>query len=655
MSGPARVLALLACLSGLGFTFGETPTGDVSLSVVDPALPKRWSRVGVASWATGSTTTSLTVSVPSIGVPVGRRLIARLTTGSPAGAISATDSRNNSWSVDADRTDGSRNIRVVVLSSHISTALTAGNTITLSFPAVHNVAVVVDEFTGVSGNSAVVQTTFRSGTSSTASSGTVATTLPNALLIGLVGTRGQATVNFQPGSGWTAEPQAPAGPRLVLPEYRVAPTGGTLEANGSLGASTEWAAVLVEYRAGQLIPLPTEPDPIRRSVTVTPPTTPTSTDLTLAVAKQVLDGPSAWVTEIALGGPQALTFRWSRPSVLVRAGATASTSPRLALTDKAQWQMVVANTPTSNVVFLPSAEKGQLGQPAYFLYSYGSVAVAPSGSTADFTIPAAKIPTPTPPATIWVRVVLSTSTKLQGSPWVKMAMVKNDDPVRFEDPLPYPTPPVWIRLTRIECVRETADDSPEDEIFAVVVSADLKSGKVKTRISPVYDFDQDDASMRVRAPTMTVWGPDPRGLPAPIIEPDAAVVIAELIERDDDDSPASAEATIQSALAAKLAQMLTTGLSRGEMALQLHRELRDKVVELFKDQGDDIIGFVAGPTADHRWHFSLAELQDVVSGKVVTHDLTFARTWADQWVVAGDDQSLYKVRFEIGKQGVKWE
>ena len=651
MTRSARLLVLLACLTNLGFSFSDRATGDERHGS-DPALPKRMSRVGEASSATGNTTTSLTVDVSATGVAVGRRLVARFTTGTASGPVSASDSRGNVWSVDADHSDTQRNIRVVVLSAKISTALTDENAITFSFPPVFSVAVVVDEFTGL-GSPAVVQKTFRSGTSPIVSSGTVATALPNALLIGLIATRGTATVNFQAGSGWTAEPGGQAGSRRLLPEYRVAPTGGTLEANGSLGADTEWAAVMVEYRAAQLIPTPTAPEPTRQPVIVTAPTTPTFTDLTLNVAKQVLDGPDAWVTQIALGVPEALTFRWSRPAL--RAGATTTTSPRLALTDKAQYQMVVASTPTSNVVFLPSAEKGASGLPMYAFYSYGPVAVAPSGSTADFTIPAAKLPTPAAPATIWVRVVLSTSSKLQGSPWVKVAMVKNDDPLKIDDPLPYPTPPVWIRLTEIECIRETADDSPEDEIFAVVVSADLKSGKVKTRISPVYDFDQQNASQRVRATTMTVWGPDLRGLPAPIIEPDAAVVIAELIERDEDDSPASAEATIQSALAAKLAQMLTTGLSRSEMALQLHRELRDKVVELFKDQGDDIIGFTAGPTADHRWNFSLAELQDVVTGKVVTHDLTFARTWTDQWVIAGDDQSLYKVRFEIGKQGVKWE
>ena len=654
MSRSARLLVLLACLTNLGFSFSDRAAGDERHGS-DPALPKRMSRVGEASSATGNTTTSLTVDVPATGVAVGRRLIARFTTGTASGAVSASDSRGNVWSVDADHSDTQRNIRVVVLSAKISTALTDENAITFSFPPVFSVAVVVDEFTGL-GSPAVVKETFRSGTSTLVSSGTVVTALPNALLIGLIATRGTATVNFQTGAGWTAEPGGQAGSRRLLPEYRVAPTGGTHEANGSLGADTEWAAVMVEYRAAQLIPKPTAPEPTRRPVIVTAPTTPTFTDLTLNVAKQVLDGPDAWVTEISLGVPQTLTFRWSRPSL--RAVATASTSPRLALTEKAQWQMVAASTPTSNVVFLPSAQQGPSGLPAYVLYSYGPVTVAPSGSTADFSIPAAKFPTPTAPASIWVRVVLSTSSKLQGSPWVRIAMVENDDPLVIKDPLPYPTPPVWIRLTEIECIRETADDSPEDEIFMVVVSADLRSGRLKTRISPVYDFDQHDASMRLRKPSMTVWGPDPSSSPYPIVEPDAAVVFGELIERDEDDSPASHESTIQNELTAKLAQLLRDRLPRKEMVLQLRQKLRDNVRALFKDEtGDDIIGEVFLGGTDPVWQFSLAELQGVVDGKVVEHELTFEKTFGESIPSPGPflDEALYKVRFEIAKQGVKWE
>jgi hypothetical protein len=407
---------------------------------------------------------------------------------------------------------------------------------------------------------------------------------------------------------------------------------------------------------------------VRRPDPTAPPIVPTSTDLTLGVGQQVLDGPLNWVTEIKLGtpgdiAPNGLRFNWSRPAVRAVIGRTEPTEAlRGALTEKAQWQMVFSATPTQTVMFLPSSETARGGLPLFVLYSYGSVYVASSGSSAEFAIPAAKFPANPPGGVISVRVVLSTSTGLRASEWVKISMLGPQDPVRIAVPEPnLRSTALSITQTQIEVVRETSDTSPEDEIFIVLVAADLTSGGtgggVTVKISPVYDFDLEDPSMRVRSPNMTIWGPYGTNFPMAIVDPDAAFIMAVLLESDGDSpNPASYTTNVQNALRTELETLRNQQVPRAVIIDQL-AEATVKLVNIWVAPNTDskIVGwgtFESG--AERIWKFTTQELEDARDGEVVEREFLHQGMPVDGAfpVPTGslaDDNSLYKVRFRLSK------
>lgn len=91
--------------------------------------------VGVAGDRTSSSSTS--VVVPAGGVAVGNTVLVAFST-DPAlgGTVACSDSQGNPYTTDADEATGSLadGIRTVICSGRITTALVAGNTITVNHP-----------------------------------------------------------------------------------------------------------------------------------------------------------------------------------------------------------------------------------------------------------------------------------------------------------------------------------------------------------------------------------------------------------------------------------------------------------------------------------------------------------------------------------------
>ena len=132
--------------------------------------------VGVDGNTVAGTSISVTLQ-GNVSVAVGDTLIVTLVMDPSAGAVSCADSKGNSYTVDADVTNGSgtSGVRTVVCSATVATALGTNNTITVTHPLARSKALSVNEFSGVRA-AALDQTAGATGNSTTPASGATALT-----------------------------------------------------------------------------------------------------------------------------------------------------------------------------------------------------------------------------------------------------------------------------------------------------------------------------------------------------------------------------------------------------------------------------------------------------------------------------------------------
>ncbi|MGH7893277.1 MAG: hypothetical protein ACREQL_01335, partial [Candidatus Binatia bacterium] len=211
----------------------------------------------VGTAAIGNITgTTLTLTLGSgVSVPAGNAVIVSFTLDPKAGAITCADSKGNAYTADVDVTNGSgtNGARTVIFHSLITTALAAGNTITVSHPNTKDRAMSANEFSGFAGGILVDQTANGTGNDASPTTGPATTTTANELLIGTAGVEARAET-FTPGTGYTAlaSIESGAGPGTrrvaVFPEYRIVAAIGTYVADGTLSAAAEWATGLATYK-----------------------------------------------------------------------------------------------------------------------------------------------------------------------------------------------------------------------------------------------------------------------------------------------------------------------------------------------------------------------------------------------------------------------
>src|SRR5216117_4102244 len=204
--------------------------------------------------------TSLAVTLHgNTSAAVGDTVIVTFVTDPSAGAVSCADSGGNSYSLDADVTNGSvtSGVRTVIFSAFVNTALGNQNTITVTHPLATSKAVSVNEFSGVRA-AALDQTAGATGNSTTPASGATALTAqPNQLLIGAIGVETKKTESFTAGAGYSALTSSSSGPALgnatdnvtIDPEYRIVAATGSYTADGTLGRQRLWAAAIATYRS----------------------------------------------------------------------------------------------------------------------------------------------------------------------------------------------------------------------------------------------------------------------------------------------------------------------------------------------------------------------------------------------------------------------
>lgn len=205
--------------------------------------------VGTAT-RSSSGNSSVTITVASAGVAAGESIIVAVTASTFSGAVGCSDTKGNSYSVDADVIGAGR---LFVCSAHNVTALTSSDTITATYPGFSGVSTAsANEFSGLAPAGAVDRTSTASGNSANPSSGTTGTTTQaSELLFGAIAYN--STPTFAAGAGYTVQGQVTggsgAGQKNLYPEYQIVSTTGSYAATGTLNPGQQWWAAIVTYKA----------------------------------------------------------------------------------------------------------------------------------------------------------------------------------------------------------------------------------------------------------------------------------------------------------------------------------------------------------------------------------------------------------------------
>jgi len=107
---------------------------------------------------------------------------------------------------------------------------------------------VVLEYSGIASSNSLDGTASASGVSASPGSGTLTTAASGDLLLGAISTANGPSLTV--GNGFTIEGAVPALPNAKLvAEDRVQATAGSASAGVALGASDQWAAAIVAFKA----------------------------------------------------------------------------------------------------------------------------------------------------------------------------------------------------------------------------------------------------------------------------------------------------------------------------------------------------------------------------------------------------------------------
>src|SRR5579885_1868059 len=206
----------------------------------------------ISTSTTPAAGTSITVPVPASGVAAGDTVVLAFAMRDTGTAIAATDSRGNPYTLAVEADDAGL-VRTAILSAPVMTALMAGDTITVSHPLTTARALSAVAFAGVAVPAPLDRTATGAGTGTTpATAPTAATSYPEELVLGAIGTDGSASDTLAPGTGFGALPSAGTSTgtdATIYPEFRVTTTTGTYAASGTLSTSRDWAAAVATFVA----------------------------------------------------------------------------------------------------------------------------------------------------------------------------------------------------------------------------------------------------------------------------------------------------------------------------------------------------------------------------------------------------------------------
>ena len=250
--------------------------------------------------------TTTTITVGAGGVAAGRSILLSFGMDDTPGALSASDSAGNIYSLDVAATN-TGDVRTAILSAHDVNALAAGGTITVTHPNTDARGLSAFQFSGISPTAPRDATGTGQGTSSSPSTSAASTTQSDELVFGSISA---GTGSFTPGAGFTGLPQASGPLGSVNSEYRIVSATGSYVANGSLGSSTVWAAAVATYRMDINAPVVAVTQP--GDGTSTNDTTPTISGTSGSLNSDSLTVTAGIYLGVGTGGPVVQTLPATR-------------------------------------------------------------------------------------------------------------------------------------------------------------------------------------------------------------------------------------------------------------------------------------------------------------------------------------------------------
>ena len=199
--------------------------------------------IGSAGARTASTGTTVLVTG---SVPLNGTVIVTAAIEPVVGPVGCTDTVGNTYSVDADATNGSgtSGVRTIVCSATAAVPLVGGaDAVIVSHPSTDRRTMTVMSVTGLAAAARVDETATGTGASSAVTSGTAAPTdQPNELLIGGFAAESKKDTLLTPGAGYTllasessGNAGAPDDNVTTYATYRIVAATGAYAATGTLG------------------------------------------------------------------------------------------------------------------------------------------------------------------------------------------------------------------------------------------------------------------------------------------------------------------------------------------------------------------------------------------------------------------------------------
>lgn len=223
----------------------QQPTGAPPASSSAPAnppaapaaqAPAYGGRLAAEAAKPSSATTSVTLHTAGASSNADTLLVSVMLTNTHSGGVGASDSAGNSYAVVADQSDGAGD-RTLILAAVGAKPLSAGGSVTVTFPATSEHHVALDAVHGVTKLTGHSSATAGSGQFA---SGSAAASGPS-IVFGVAGVQGGTAATWS--SGFTALPTL-----LVAPEDQLAAAyevvgGGSYQASGS--CTHQWMAAVV--------------------------------------------------------------------------------------------------------------------------------------------------------------------------------------------------------------------------------------------------------------------------------------------------------------------------------------------------------------------------------------------------------------------------
>src|SRR6185369_8946532 len=132
------------------------------------------------------TASATTQAIFNTSIPVGSTVIVTIALEPVAGAITCSDPRGNTYAVDVDVTDGTgtTGVRSAVCSARVTTAIAAGDLMTVGHTSTNRRAIFMMSVTGLAVSPVDKTATATGNSTSPASGSTAATSQASELLIG---------------------------------------------------------------------------------------------------------------------------------------------------------------------------------------------------------------------------------------------------------------------------------------------------------------------------------------------------------------------------------------------------------------------------------------------------------------------------------------